>query len=414
MLVHDGNRFSYAGPSIQRPEGLISDLPPLSREVAIPGFVDRHRHITQAPWKQDELVRKVDDHLEGSLPDVLRIETLIREQPTLMKLIAEETFDRHIRNGTLGSFEYVTSSIPALKVVLEVAWRKGLEGRIKTGYVFMDQKVDSPGIRLEEKDIDKILNELEGLLEEFPNSIGIIDRFPIAVSSPTREKLVAFAQRHDLSYETHANESFGERNTHEDIYPGQRILQVLKDDGVFKLRQVTLAHMLWTTEVDLAIIRHAVESEGCQVVVVCCPSSNLHIESHFEVDPGHQFNFVPMPLRELREAEAVLTLGSDHGAGTTVNMAQEVCTEKDRPHRGLYRPTWEELFRYATVNGFRTLGVSDSDHLLQTGGPADYCVVRRFGAAFPHERNLEQIVQETMMGAQEGPTQVVLQGNRLK
>jgi cytosine/adenosine deaminase-related metal-dependent hydrolase len=79
---------------------------------------------------------------KGWLPTTLQFETAVKENPALAQAIAREKFESYIAHGITASLEYTTSSAEAARNILTVAEEMGLKGRIKVGYVCMNQDVN--------------------------------------------------------------------------------------------------------------------------------------------------------------------------------------------------------------------------------------------------------------------------------
>ncbi len=392
-----------------------------TERVFIPGFSDTHTHVFQPEGIPGVLIenkagegQKPD--FQGWLPETLKFETAIRQNPERAREIAAYRFKEYIRYGITSSLEYTTSSIPALRIVLEEVQNAALQGRVKAGYVAMDQGVDFiEGVNLEvnnEKDQEALIQEVRALMEEFPGQIVLIDRFTLAVSSSYRRKWVALAKEKGVLFETHAGESQGEFEIHQSLYPGRGMLQVLLDDGVFDSgMKVGLAHAIHFTPAELDIIRRAV-SGGVEVFARLCPDSNGNLGSHL-----WNGAYVPMNVEGLLNAGAIVTLGTDKGAGTGWSMAAEALKERGRFHAGR-APTELELLRMATTNGSGSLGLSDGWKL---GEKANFISVNCWS---PHwsvvetDRRLtpEQLAARVLRWAQDPDRirDVIVNGNKLK
>lgn len=343
-----------------------------SKKLITPCTANCHCHMCQPPGVPGELLKQNDDgSFEGWLPNTLRFETQVKENPELARECARRKFANYIRNGITSSLEYVTSSEEAVRIVLEVADEMGLGDQIKVGYVCMDQGVDfmHEDIQLETS-VEEALEATLRLLKDFGDRIVVIDRFPIAVTSPLRKKLVKLARAHGVLYEVHMDESENEINITNDIYSAENIYEVLHADGVFEPgTKVGLAHAIHTTPEIIATIGEHID-DGCEVHIRACPNSNGQLQSHLLADGS----YVPFPLKEWQEAGAIVTFGLDKGAGRGWNILHEALDERSRPHPNKYQPQYLELLQIATINGLRSLGI-DVGRILRPGSPAHFMVI---------------------------------------
>lgn len=404
-LVHEEGRLIYGGSVQGANESLRAKLLAqiASPDVAIPPFADRHVHAFQPWWNPEELLspREGQGGFDGSLPPTLRFETQIKENPEQAQAIAHELIETMIANGTGEAVVYGTSSLGAMEALLEAG--KAFGSHFKTGFVFMDQDVNFiEGVRLEvnQNEVEDILRRIKVLAQQYPGSITIIDRFPIAVRSPLRKRLVQFCIENNLEYDTHANESQGEAGRTAQLYDERRILEVLKADGVFQPgMKPRLAHMIHQNEADWQIIQEAIQA-GVPLEVVACPASNGYLES-----PKWDGQVVGFPFQALVDAGVRVSFGTDAGAGLVQNIASVAVHEMTRHHQGP-RPTWAQVFKSAT----------SQEANLQTGAPADWITVRPSQTSFQQELDPEVMVRRVLVAAQNGAniTSMVLGGKRLR
>lgn len=390
--------------------GILSnggDVLPRTGAIIMPPTISTHSHF-QPPGVPGRLLEEVDGKFSGWLPTTLQTETKVKNDPERARGMARRKFESYLAHGITGAIEYTTSSEQAARNVLEVAEEMGLKGRVKVGYVCMDQNIDFiDGVQLETS-VAEALESTERLLREYAGQIVVIDRFPIACSSALRRKLVELAGKYGARYETHVDESEGEAGIHQGIY-NQRIMATLFEDGVFKSgMSVGLAHGVHTSPREMDMIAEAIQ-DGCRVDIHACPNSNAQLGSHVTRGGLH----TPFPLKQWRQIGANVSLGLDNGAGRGRSIAAEALWERGRPHVDsvrqatageawaelrrilketgsvrealraaakrwgtdvfeTYVPSYVDLLRMMTVNGARALGVNDA---LKIGSKANYIVV---------------------------------------
>lgn len=424
-LVVQKRRLLYAGNADQAPDELrrIIMREKVRAGVAMTVGRDAHSHAIQPTWKRDEIIcqRGENEDLAGSLLTILPSETEVRKDPDLAEPIAEELADRMIDNGVGEGVYYTTSSIPALRNMLEVMDKKGFRGRVKLGYVAMNQNINSyrgvslPGVDLEisEEEEDSVVKELKRVIEDYQGMVTVIDRFPIAVNSRLRRKLVALCKETDSDFDTHVDESEGEIGTTKFFYQGKSAIQVLKEDGVFTLngskQVVRLAHGILTSDEDFQTLRQAKE-KGCRIEVAACASSNLNLGGHYR-NEGGKSGFARFPYEKWKEV-ANLALGIDVGAGLTSSMFAEAGYFVARDPE--MRITWQQAFR----------AMAPLESNLRAGSRADWVHVHPHQPTLlngllrrvdPQEKN-EELVKHVLVGAagNRGVEAMYLGGRRME
>lgn len=384
-----------------------------SNFVILPGTVNTHCHIFQPPAVPGELIREVEgEGFVGWLPETLKFETKVKQNPELARQIARAKFEMYVANGITASLEYATSSEEAVRIVLEMAEEMGFGERIKVGYVCMNQGVNFiEGVELETSD-QEALAATEALLKDFGNRIVVIDRFPIAVSSSLRKKLAELARKYGALYETHVDESEGEAEIHAGSYGGKRIMETLFEDGVFEDgSRVGLAHAIHTKKDEMELLKKRIDA-GVEVNIRACPNSNAQLQSH-RLSDG---TYVPFPLKEWQEIGAKVTFGLDKGAGRGVNIFSEALCERGRLHVDGDVPSYLEQLKIATMNGMESLGLSGG---LEVGEKANFIVIKPAGEGVFYEgipTDLEKLAGAVIEGGQDSRNilDVFVEGKKVK
>lgn len=380
---------------IYRPEDMCLSA---SQNVILPSTVNTHDHAFQPPAIPGELIRFDDaqNTLVGWLPTTLKHGEYKAKKniPAARKMITAK-LKEFSENGIGAVLSYATSSVETVETILDVAEELGV--RIQVGYVAMDQGMNDIQAGLETTHKEAI-ESTEYLLKTFgPEKIVVIDRFPIAVSSPTRKKLALLARKYGALYETHMDESVNEKNLHTRLYGTPSIVQTLLDDGVFAPgSRVGLAHAIHTTPEEIEKIGEKIDA-GCTVFIRACPNSNDHLGSHW----NEQNEYVRFPREQWEQIGAQITLGTDQGAGRSFNMFDEMLSEKRRqPLEKM--PSHVDLLRSGTIQGAQSMGIHIP--IFKTGERADFTVLEMAGAEgfyTPGETtDLETIAARTIEGGQ--------------
>jgi cytosine/adenosine deaminase-related metal-dependent hydrolase len=333
---------------------LLNGFDVLTGEITIPATVNSHCHTFQPP--------AVSGGLMDWLKETLKFEYAVKKNPTSARKIVEAKFKSYLANGILASIEYTTSSEEAARIVLDVADEMGFFAKV--GYVCMDQNVnDLFDVKLETS-LDEAVKSTKNLLSDFPDKVVVIDRFPIAVSSDLRRSLAQLARDYGVLYETHVDESEEEALAHAKIYGGKRIIEVLFEDGVFEAgSKVGLAHCIHTTDVEIEKIAKSI-SRGTEVYVRACPNSNAQLQSHRLKDGS----YVPFPLKEWQDSGVIVTFGLDKGSGRGVNIFAEALFERGRLHKEGFVPSYLDLLKMTTQNGWKSLGLEPKHIKVRLSG----------------------------------------------
>lgn len=375
--IREGVELNF-GLIIQGDTLLFEGQPVGSKQEAIfPTTNDFHDHTFQPPGIPGSLIENgPQGELIGWLPTTLRQgEALAKADLKKAEAMAKARLKPFVETGIGRVLQYTTSSVEAAQTVWEVGEALGLQ--VQVGYVAMDQGIDDIAPNLQTSGEEAIASTRK-LLEQFHQQgklkdVVVIDRFPIAVSSQTRKALAQLAREFGVGYETHIDESAGERDIHGGIYDGKSIVQVLIDDGVFEPgSRIGLAHAIHTSTRDMNQIGDAI-AKGAKVSVRACPSSNAMLGSHFTPLEG----YVEFPLKEWVARGVNITFGTDQGGGRTSSILREALLERGR-HPANRQPSYRELLYYSTVSGVEeTFGSKPS---LEVGDKANFVVVKLAGS----------------------------------
>ena len=257
----DGDELSFLDESL--PGG----------QIIMPGGADCHTHMYQPTGL----------HGEGGLMEWLpkmfdQGEIPAKQDPSIAQEMASERLGALAARGTTRVMAWATSDYFSVTTILDVAKALGLS--VQTGFVAMDQNVPY------ELEVNPATTEqrVRNLALQYPGQISTIDRFPIAVTSALRQRLLTIAREHGLLYEVHCDEAVGEIAETGRLYGGRSIVRVLADDGVFEPgMRVGLAHGIHTTEADRALVGEKIAA-GAHVYIRACPSSNHNLKSHITAD----------------------------------------------------------------------------------------------------------------------------------
>ncbi len=370
-----------------------------SQIAILPPCANMHDHSFQPPGIPGELIYfdKKSGQLSGWLPTTLKEgELKAKTDGKIAGEMIRSKLKKFSENGIGTLLQYTTSSVEAAEIVLEEGSKSGL--RVIAGYVCMDQGIEDIRKGLQTSG-DYALKSTEYLLKKYgPERVAVIDRFPIAVSSVTRKGLAKLALKHGALYETHMDESASEKNIHKSIYGSKSIAGTLLKDGVFARKgRVGLAHAIHTNSAEMKLIGEKIGA-GCKVFIRACPNSNGQLASHFD---GNKY--VEFPLQKWEAAGAIITFGTDQGAGRGWNIFGEMLDERKR-HPVSRQPSCGDLLKYGTLNGHVSAGVDTKKTNIVTGNKAEFLVVKMAGASGFYQaddlpENLEEASARIIEGA---------------
>ena len=344
ILVKD-KRIAQIGQNIDTSADSIFDASGL---IISPGFIQTHVHLCQA------LFRNMADDL--SLLDWLK--------KKIWPLEGSHTENSLRASACLGLAELLlggTSTIMDMgtvhhmQVVFEEIEKSGI--RALCGKTMMDDG-DIPD-SLRESTADSVSQSLELLKEWHGAANGLIryafaPRFVLTCSDKLLSKSFELANEYGTLFHTHAAENREEIRLVQDRY-GMRNISLFKKMGISG-PNVCLAHCVWLDEEEKNIL------EQEQIKVLHCPSANLKLGSGIA------------PIPEYLDRGISVSLGSD---GAPCNNNMNIFNEMRLAaliQKPLYGPTAmnaETVFRMATIDGARALGLEMEIGSIEPGKKAD-------------------------------------------
>lgn len=357
MSVDREGRITHLGPATPSSlPGLVLDLRP---HVLVPGFVDTHLHFPQT-----RVVGGATGPLLTWLEESVFPEEARFRDERYARAVADEFVTRMLERGTTTSCSFSSSSPEATRVLCEALRDRGV--RAKTGLVLMDERCPL-ALRVDARDAVRAMRELA---RDFHGHDGgrlelvVTPRFALSCS---RELLVAAAEVArdlDLFVQTHVSE-------HPDEERATLAVHDFASDYLGVYEAVGLAG-------DKTLLAHAIHLSASEwdrlaergVRVAHCPDSNFFLGS------GR------MPLGEARRRGVRVGLGTDVAAGRSFDVRETasraydsaLCLAGPRGDRADV-PSAAELFRMATLEGARALGLDAVTGSLEPGKEADFAVV---------------------------------------
>ncbi|HEV2862932.1 MAG TPA: 5'-deoxyadenosine deaminase [Pyrinomonadaceae bacterium] len=348
LLVRDG-RIASVGAG-----GESADVTIDARGCAVlPGFVQTHIHLCQT------LFRGAADDLE--LIDWLKQRVWPLEAahtPESLRASARLGIAEMLRGGTTCALtmETVRHTAEVFRVARETGFRATI------GKCMMDKGEGVPeGLREEAEDSIK---ESLALLEEWHGSEGgrlrycFAPRFAVSCTDPLLRRVGSLARERGVLVHTHASENRDEIQIVE-RETGRRNVEYLQEVGLTG-SHVVLAHCVHVTEGEMNLLART----GTHVAH--CPSSNMKLGSGVA------------PVTEMLERGVSVSLGAD---GAPCNNRLDMFTEMrgaallQKVRHGASALPAGRVFRMATIEGARALGLENEIGSLEPGKRADITVL---------------------------------------
>lgn len=350
-LLIEGERIVSLGPPIeaQKADRVID----ATGRTVIPGFIQTHIHLCQT------LFRGKADDLE--LMDWLR--------KRIWPLEAAHDQESIYTSAMLGIGELIaggSTTIVDMETVhhtneaFEAIAKSGI--RALSGKVMMDKGEDVPA-GLQEKTADSVQESVD-LLEKWNGHDGgriryaFAPRFVISCTEPLLVQVRDLANQYHVFVHTHASENRGEIAIVEKD-TGMRNIVYLDHIGLAGKRLI-LAHCIWLSDEEKEIIRRR------GVHVSHCPGSNLKLASGI-ADVTHMLK---MGIN--------LGLGAD-GAPCNNNLdmfnEMRLAALIHKPANGPTAMDARHVFRMATIDGARAVGMEKEIGSLEAGKKADLAIL---------------------------------------
>lgn len=310
ILVEDGKVKSV---SKEIPEGYIEEqVEDLGEALIIPGFVDIHVHAPQ--WENagigysKELIPWLNEYtfpLEGNFKDI----EFAKEK---YKVFVEDL--RKV--GTTRACVMASCHKEATQVLMDLFKKSGLGAYV--GKVNMDRNTSSDLREETEVSVreteELILTHIEQIKEEnnqpehkpLVNYI-ITPRFVPCTTAELMTKLGKLAAQYDLPVQSHLDENRSEVAWVRELHPEREsFTEVYAHYGLLRQGKTIMAHCIYNTPEEVELLKKY------DVMVAHCAQSNFNLASGI------------MPLRNYLNEGIKVGLGSDVGAGHTLDMRAHI------------------------------------------------------------------------------------------
>jgi len=352
LLVIEEGRVKAVGDYAQLSATLPPGVEPVDYrgKIITPGFIDTHLHYPQTDM--------IASPSEGLLPwlETYTFPTERRfEDPVHARATAEFFLDELARCGTTTAVVYCTVHPGSVDAFFEASEARNL--RMVAGKVLMDR--NCPDFL---RDTEGQIGDSEALINKWHKRgralYAITPRFaPTSSEAQLRLTGELAASYPDTFIQTHVSENKDECSWVKELYPNSRsYLGVYEDFGLMRPRAL-FGHCIWLDDEDFA--RMAATGSAAAV----CPTSNLFLGSGL-------FDF-----EKADGARALLSLGTDVGAGTSFSILQTMNEAyKVARLKGSYLPALR-MFYLATLGAARAMDLEGTIGSFTPGAEADFVVL---------------------------------------
>ena len=346
LLVEAGR---ISGAQTAEPDSLWQKVDHSGRLI-LPGFIDTHVHSAQidviGAWGAQLL-----DWLETyTYPAEARF-----AEPVHAASHSTLFLDSLLAVGTTAAAVFPSVHKVSVDALFGAAQQRGM--RLITGKVLMDRHAPQQVL----DDVDQAEADCADLIARWHQrgrlAYAVTPRF--APTSSNAQLAMAgrlLASTPGLYMQTHVAESRDEVRWVAELFPAARsYLDVYHRHGLLNERAI-LAHGIWLDDADRAVLRET----GAHVAH--SPSSNLFLGSGL------------FGWREMVDAGAALSLGSDVGGGTSLSMRRTLGDAYKVQAMAGTRLTGWALLHAATRGAAQALGLAQEIGSLEAGNLADVCV----------------------------------------
>lgn len=320
------------------------DYDDYSHLLALPGFIDLHVHLSQYRMRglyEPSLLPWLTEHV---FPEEAR-----SQDETYAQALAKQFFQALGRAGTTTSLIYTAPFYNACDIAFQVAEELGIKASI--GMTMMDQ--NSPSALMQST--AKVLEDSFKLYERWHGKHPHLDyvftpRFAPTCSMELMRETAAYAQANKAWIQTHLSENTAELAWVQQLFGLNSYTEVYRQAGMLGPRSI-FGHAIHLQDKELAILKEHVAK------IAHCPDSNFYLKSG------------EFPLQRIEEAGIEYGLGSDVGAGTSLNMLYHAKMLNYRQSSNPVLPA--KALYHITLGSAKLLGKEASIGSLNMGKDAD-------------------------------------------
>ncbi len=350
--------------------------------VIVPGFVQTHVHLSQTLFRNSAEDMSLLDWLEKRIwPGEASL------TPETLHLSALLSIAEFFRGGTTTIMDI--GIVKNADILFETIKETGI--RAISGKMLMDLGDGSASLI---ESSEQALSESIDLLKKWHGydngriQYAFAPRFVLSCSDHLLKEVAALAKQYGVAIHTHASENRKEIELVRQRFKMSNI-QIFEHLGLAE-NDLRLAHCVWTDETDRQILKRN------NIKVLHCPSANLKLGS----------GIAPIPDYLARQIN--VSLGAD---GAPCNNNLSIFMEMRLAaliQKGIHGPEAmpaETVFKMATIEGARALGLENEIGSLEVGKKADLVFLKRNQV---HSIPDENIYAKLIFSVQEADVQHVM------
>ena len=315
-----------------------------SNEYALPGFIDLHTHLSQYYIRglyEPALLPWLNKYV---FPEEERSKNI-----EYAEKLSRDFFSAMLKTGTTTCVIYTAPFFSACDMAFEIAKETGIRALIGMTMMDMNCPENLP------QNSHKTLEESILLYEKWHGKNAKLDyiftpRFAPTCSLELMKEVVKYAIEHNAWIQTHLSENKEEIEMVKEIFGYKSYTEVYQKAGLLTQHSI-FAHCIHLGDEEIKMLAE----NKCKIAH--CPDSNFFLKSG------------EFPLQKIEEAGIEYGLGSDVGAGTSLNMLYH--TKMMNYRQSDYPVLPAKALYHITLGSAKLLGVDKIIGSLEIGKEAD-------------------------------------------
>ena len=315
-----------------------------SNEYALPGFIDLHTHLSQYYIRglyEPALLPWLNKYV---FPEEERSKNI-----EYAEKLSRDFFSAMLKTGTTTCVIYTAPFFSACDMAFEIAKETGIRALIGMTMMDMNCPENLP------QNSHKTLEESILLYEKWHGKNAKLDyiftpRFAPTCSLELMKEVVKYAIEHNAWIQTHLSENKEEIEMVKEIFGYKSYTEVYQKAGLLTQHSI-FAHCIHLGDEEIKMLAE----NKCKIAH--CPDSNFFLKSG------------EFPLQKIEEAGIEYGLGSDVGAGTSLNMLYH--TKMMNYRQSDYPVLPAKALYHITLGSAKLLGVDEIIGSLEIGKEAD-------------------------------------------
>jgi len=315
-----------------------------SNEYALPGFIDLHTHLSQYYIRglyEPALLPWLNKYV---FPEEERSKNI-----EYAEKLSRDFFSAMLKTGTTTCVIYTAPFFSACDMAFEIAKETGIRALI--GMTMMDMNCPE---NLQQNS-HKTLEESILLYEKWHGKNAKLDyiftpRFAPTCSLELMKEVAKYAIEHNAWIQTHLSENKEEIEMVKEIFGFKNYTEVYQKAGLLTQHSI-FAHCIHLSDEEIKMLAE----NKCKIAH--CPDSNFFLKSG------------EFPLQKIEEASIEYGLGSDVGAGTSLNMLYH--TKMMNYRQSDYPVLPAKALYHITLGSAKLLGIDKIIGSLEIGKEAD-------------------------------------------